>query len=605
LYREVRNTSVLATTATFNAADQLTRQVTTGTLGSHTATVTTNNTFDANGNLTTAATTKTSSDSNLLTGLLGGVLGSLFGLGGNGQPQTSSYSYNFNNQPTQVSGVDPTSSPADPQSEQTLTSTFGYDGLGRATRHAIAEPHHTNRLLQLDVKLGLTTSVATAGAHVGVNVNGQPCSDPQDNSATCRTSLTPFAGHPTDVTYDGLTPIAWSDTTSTRTINTLYGPQGLDQQTDSRYGTSYFHLDLLGSPRTLTNTTGATIAAGAYDDWGNPQPNPGEHQTGGLLTGAINLATGLLGGLLGTAPRPPFASTGSATPVGYTSQTADPAQGLLHFHARSYAPGCGTWLQSDPWGGLLHRPTSLNKYDYTENNPATHTDLLGYMFPSDAGPSYQGPATRYTAPTPTGPTSTYLQQTPCGSYDCNPGAIACTGQCASQTPCAQYACGGNYAPPTDGSYNTTGTQGCPSCNPAGWTTPTSQQNPASHSRHYNQGVHDFLHKTSIATGLIGTVAGGAAILCTAGVITIECDIVAAPVAMFAGVVSSTTDLVDMFFTGNVNWTYAVLDVTAIASGGVSKLITNLPAEIKESIELGKGAWDVLSGTVSFFGGLFG
>jgi hypothetical protein len=61
----------------------------------------------------------------------------------------------------------------------------------------------------------------------------------------------------------------------------------------------------------------------------------------------------------------------------------------------------------------------------------------------------------------------------------------------------------------------------------------------------------------------------------------------------------------MSYTGNVNWTYATLDLTAIASGGISKLIANLPAEVKESIELGKGAWDVLSGTVSFFGGLFG
>jgi len=75
--------AILSTTATFNAADQLTKQVTTATLGSHTATVTASNTFDANGNLTTASTTKTSSESNLLTGILGGVLGTLFGLGGN------------------------------------------------------------------------------------------------------------------------------------------------------------------------------------------------------------------------------------------------------------------------------------------------------------------------------------------------------------------------------------------------------------------------------------------------------------------------------------------------------------------------------------------
>jgi hypothetical protein len=190
-----------------------------------------------------------------------------------------------------VSSVDPTSSPADPAAERTLVSTFGYDGLGRATRQTIAEPHHTNRLLQLDVKFGLTTPVASAGAHVGVDVTGQPCSDPEDNSSTCRTSLTPFAGHPTDVSYDGLTPVAWADTTTTRTLNTLCGPEGIDQQTDTRYGTAYFHLDLLGSPRALTNSTGATAAAGAYDDWGNPQPTPGTHQIGGLLNGAINLFT--------------------------------------------------------------------------------------------------------------------------------------------------------------------------------------------------------------------------------------------------------------------------------------------------------------------------
>jgi hypothetical protein len=135
-------------------------------------------------------------------------------VGGNGQPQTTSYSYNHDNQLTSVSSVDPASSPADPAAERTLVSTFGYDGLGRATRQTIAEPYHTNRLLQLDVKLGLTTPVASTAVHVGVDVTGQPCSDPEDNSATCRTSLTPLAGHPTDVSYDGLTPIAWSDTTT-------------------------------------------------------------------------------------------------------------------------------------------------------------------------------------------------------------------------------------------------------------------------------------------------------------------------------------------------------------------------------------------------------
>ena len=77
---------------------------------------------------------------------------------------------------------------------------------------------------------------------VVVDVNGQPSSDPQGNSATCRAGLTAFAGRPTDVTCDGLAPVAWSDTTGNCTLNT--GPEGADQQTDSRYGVSYFHLDL-------------------------------------------------------------------------------------------------------------------------------------------------------------------------------------------------------------------------------------------------------------------------------------------------------------------------------------------------------------------------
>jgi RHS repeat-associated protein len=71
--------------------------------------------------------------------------------------------------------------------------------------------------------------------------------------------------------------------------------------------------------------------------------------------------------------------------LSYAGQTADPPQGLLHFHARSYQPHCGDWLQADPWGGLMDRPTSLNKYDYAENNPVTYADYLGYMRPTDDG----------------------------------------------------------------------------------------------------------------------------------------------------------------------------------------------------------------------------
>jgi RHS repeat-associated protein len=400
--------------------------------------------------------------------------------------------------------------------------------------------------------------VASVGVHVGVDVTGQPCSDPQDNSATCRTSLTPFAGHPVDVSYDGLTPIAWADTTSNRTLNTVYGPEGVDQQTDTRYGVSYFHLDLLGSPRALTNDSGATVAAGAYDDWGNPQPNPGQHHIGGLLAGAINLAAGLLGGLLGTTTRPPFASVNSATPLGYTSQVADPAQGLLHFHARSYQPRCGDWLQADPWGGLLTRPTSLNKYAYTENNPATYTDLLGYMRPTDDGGPGSGPAP--------GPVNN-----PCS----DPGSIAydyarCQG---THNPCVDAGsiahdygkCGGtgprtklyiHDGPPIDCNTNP---DSCP-------TAAGDPQDPASNSQRYH---HCSWYDVACQAqkhwrGALQAAAFGGCLLLTAG----WCAVAA--ISAYA-----ITDLTP----GGTGPQGFALDAASVAAGfGVSKLVSPIIAK---------------------------
>jgi hypothetical protein len=91
-----------------------------------------------------------------------------------------------------------------------------------------------------------------------------------------------------------------------------------------------------------------------------------------------------------------------------------------------------------------------------------------------------------------------LEQTPCGAFDCNPGATTCTGQCGSQTPCGQYACGGTYAPPSDPSY------GIGSARPGQrWhrrllglharrmDQPTNPQRPASHNGHYGAGCGFF------------------------------------------------------------------------------------------------------------------
>jgi RHS repeat-associated protein len=375
--------ALIASTATYNAADELTGQVSTATLGSHTSRNTTSNAYDNNGNLTTATTTHTSSDSSLLGSLLGPILSTLFGLGAG--TQTTHYAYDFNDKLTSVTAPDPTSTPADPASQQSITSTFAYDGLGRATGQSIGEPHHLNRLLQLDVRLGLPG----ASADVGVDLDGQPCNG--HTSSTCRATLTTFGGDSTDVTYDGATPVAWSDTATRgadagRSLDIIDGPEGPDQQTDSVYGTAYLHLDRLGSVRDITGPAGHTEAAAAYDDFGNPEPAPGTHQIGGLLTGLVTAAGGLLGALLGallgSAPVAPYANTSSATPLGYTGQPSDPAHGLTLFPARSYNPAQAAWLQCDPHSGALADPARLNHYDYVNQNPVTLID------PTGADPAY-------------------------------------------------------------------------------------------------------------------------------------------------------------------------------------------------------------------------
>ena len=148
-------------------------------------------------------------------------------------------------------------------------------------------------------------------------------------------------------------------------------------------------------------------------------------------------------------------------PLGYTSQTADPAHALTHFHARTYQPGCASWLQSDPWPGRLDQPTSLNKYDYTENNPVTYTDYLGYLRPTDDGepgsaPTFNGSGTdcqiNPNAPQCAGPSTVpyCMQPAHYGSEKCGgptPAQPASQPYCADPYDTNSEKCGG-ATPPT-------------------------------------------------------------------------------------------------------------------------------------------------------------
>ena len=66
------------------------------------------------------------------------------------------------------------------------------------------------------------------------------------------------------------------------------------------------------------------------------------------------------------------------TPLGFTGERMGVADGTLYLRARHYSPALGRFLQRDSYGGTLGRPQSLNRYAYTENNPATLTDPSGH-----------------------------------------------------------------------------------------------------------------------------------------------------------------------------------------------------------------------------------
>lgn len=102
------------------------------------------------------------------------------------------------------------------------------------------------------------------------------------------------------------------------------------------------HADRLGSVRALTDASGAVTATYRTDAYGIPT-----------------------------------ASTGSSgQPFGFTGEPVD-ATGLVDLRARMYDPSTGRFMSRDSWPGSMTRPTSLDRYVYAGDNPATWSDPSG------------------------------------------------------------------------------------------------------------------------------------------------------------------------------------------------------------------------------------
>jgi RHS repeat-associated protein len=103
-----------------------------------------------------------------------------------------------------------------------------------------------------------------------------------------------------------------------------------------------YHADRLGSPRELTNATGAVTDRYTYTDWG--------------------AATHTLGT--------------SQQAFGFTGQASD-ATGLTYLRARYYNPLLARFASRDIWPGSPTSCQSLNRYAYALDDPVTRTDPSG------------------------------------------------------------------------------------------------------------------------------------------------------------------------------------------------------------------------------------
>lgn len=98
----------------------------------------------------------------------------------------------------------------------------------------------------------------------------------------------------------------------------IYGPDGLPlQHIDRANNVTWYHHDQLGSTRSLSDSTGATVATATYDPNGN-------------LTG----------------------STGTISRLGFAGEYTDPETGFVYLRAR-YLDPAGQFTTETPW---KHKP---------------------------------------------------------------------------------------------------------------------------------------------------------------------------------------------------------------------------------------------------------
>ncbi len=147
------------------------------------------------------------------------------------------------------------------------------------------------------------------------------------------------------VTYIYASLLVLYEKTTTGIATYIHGPTGmLAKRTtiDEETNMFYYHTDLLGSTRLVTDDNKNIVTAAAYHPFGESSTEEGSESF--LFTGKEKDSTG-----------------------------------LYYYGARYYDPEIGGFISRDPLTGGFSSTQNLNRYTYCMNNPASRVDPTGMV----------------------------------------------------------------------------------------------------------------------------------------------------------------------------------------------------------------------------------
>lgn len=248
------------------------------------------------------------------------------------------------------------------------TASYVYDAAGNLT-------NFNGRMLSYDASDRITTTGYTYDANGNLTRDGDGTTYEYDGlnrlSKTVKGGTTRTYRHDAQGNLIGQTvgstitdfvldersdlPTILSEISGTTEQLYAFGPEGFTAQRQVLNGTAQGTvsplLDIHGSVRQLTNSSGTAIKNYVYEPFGAIR-----YQDSG--SGATNLS--------------------------FTGERRG-GDGTIYLRARTYQPTIGRFLQRDSFAGFPTRPQSLNRYAYAEGNPTTWSDPSGHAIPLAAG----------------------------------------------------------------------------------------------------------------------------------------------------------------------------------------------------------------------------